>query len=260
MENVDKMEDTLEIHQQNGNIVRIKTGIGGLDNLIEGGFPKGSNIVVTGAPGCGKSIFGMGFIAQGCKNGEKCLYITVEQTPNEIVEQAMQFNWDFKQWENNGSLIFAALDYRKLSEMNTYTELRRLIEENHYDRMVIDSMTITDSPPTINNLIDGADRGLQPSALTMMNRTNVMSLFEVTKKNGVTTVSISQKIEGKPGDTVDNVSEFIGDGLVLMNATEMGDYLERTLKVKKLRKTKIDGISYPFDFTDGCISLKSKDV
>ncbi len=255
------MEDNLELKEEKRNMDRVKTGVKGLDELIQGGFPKGSNIVVTGAPGSGKSIFAMNYIAQGCKNGEKCLYIAVDQIPDDIAEQAILFNWNFNQWENEGLIKFVHLNHRSLSEMHTYDELRKLIQENHYDRLVIDSTTsITDSPPSINDLVDGADRGLQPSAFTMMNRANVMQLFEITKKHGTTTVSISQKVEGKPGDTVDNISEFIGDGLILMNATEMGDYLERTIRVKKLRKTKIDGISHPFKFTDIGISLKSKDV
>jgi len=262
MENVKEMEDTLETHQQKGNIVRVKTGIGGLDELIEGGFPKGSNIVVTGTPGSGKSIFAMNYIAQGCKNGEKCLYITIDQLPDDIADQAMLFNWNFNQWENEGLVKFVHLNFRKLSEMNTYDGLRRLIQENHYDRLVIDSTTsITDSPPSINDLVDGTDRGLQPSAFTMMNRANVMELFEVTKKHGTTTVSISQKVEGKPGDTVDNISEFIGDGLILMEMKILGETSQRTLQIKKLRKTNVDVVPQNFEFTeDGISIMKSNDV
>ncbi|RLF52915.1 MAG: hypothetical protein DRN24_02405 [Thermoplasmata archaeon] len=240
---------------------RVRTGVKGLDELIEGGFPRGSNIVVTGVAGTGKSIFGMGFIAEGCRNNEKCLYITVEQSPDEIVEQAMQFNWDFNQWESEGKLKIVALDYRRLSEMETYNELTRLIEENHYDRLVIDSITsIVNSPIPPYSIADGADRGLHLPALAEMNRANVMTLFELTKKHGVTTVSISQKVEGKPGDTLDNISEFIGDGLILLEFDEIGSSLERTIRVKKLRKTKIDGISHPFDFTNEGIFIKQKDV
>lgn len=251
------MEYNLDFKEEKINMQRVKTGVKGLDDLIEGGFPKGSNIVVTGSPGSGKSIFAMNYIAQGCKNGEKCLYIAVDQIPEDIVEQAMLFNWNFHQWENEGLVKFVHLNHRSLCEMNTYDELRRLIKENHFDRLVIDSTTsITDSPPSINDIVDGADRGLQPSAFTMINRANVMELFEITKKHGTTTVSISQKVEGKPGDTVDTISEFIGDGLILLGSNEIGDNLNRTLKIKKLRKTKIDGISHEFDFTNEGISLK----
>ena len=235
------MEDTINIQEEKWDIVRVKTGIPGLDEITEGGFPKGSNIVVTGTPG----------------TGEKCLYITVEQSPDEIVKQAWQFNWDFRQWENEGNLKFIGLDFRKLSEMKTYDELTRLIEENHYDRMVIDSITsIADSPLTPYSLADGADRGLHPSALTMMNRANVLALFDVTKKHGVTTVSISQKVEGKPGDTLDNISEFIGDGLVLLETKLLGETSNRTLLIKKLRKTNIDVVPHNFEFTNEGIVVK----
>ena len=256
------MEDTINIQENRRKIERIKTGIEGLDDKIEGGFPKGSNIVVTGTPGSGKSIFAMGYIAQGCKNGEKCLYITVEQTPDEIKDQAWQFNWDYHKWENEGLLKFVHLNFKKLSEMKTYDELEWNIKENHYDRMVIDSTTsISDSPLTPYSLADGADRGLHPSALTMMNRANVLALFDTTKKHGVTTVSVSQKIEGKPGDTLDNISEFIGDGLVLLEIKLLEETAQRTLQVKKLRKTNIDVVPYNFEFTeDGISIMKSNDV
>jgi len=240
---------------------RVRTGVKGLDELIEGGFPRGSNIVVTGVAGTGKSIFAMNFIAEGCRNNEKCLYITIEQAPDEIVEQAMQFNWDFNQWENEGKLKIVALDYRRLSEMETYNELTRLIEENHYERLVIDSITsIVNSPIPPYSIADGADRGLQLPALAEMNRANVMALFELIKKHGVTTVSISQKVEGKPGDTLDNISEFIGDGLILLGLVEVGDELKRTIKVKKLRKTKINGLTHTFEFVSSGIVMKSKEV
>jgi KaiC/GvpD/RAD55 family RecA-like ATPase len=251
------MEDTINIQEEKKEVDRLKTGIKGLDDKIEGGFPKGSTIVVTGTPGTGKSIFAMGYIAQGCKNGEKCLYLTVEQTPDEIADQAMQFNWDYNQWENEGLLKFVHLNFRKLSEMKTYDELERQIEENHYDRMVIDSTTsISDSPLTPYSLADGADRGLHPSALTMMNRANVLALFEVTKKHGVTTVCISQKVEGKPGDTLDNISEFIGDGLILLERKLIGKTSNRIVEIKKLRKTKIDDVPHNFEFINEGIALK----
>ena len=244
------------------NISRVKTGIQGLDNLIEGGFPRGSNIVVTGVAGTGKSIFAMNFIAEGCRNNEKCLYITVEQSPDEIVEQAMQFNWDFNQWENEGKLKIVALDYRRLSEMETYNELTRLVEENHYDRLVIDSITsIVNSPISPYTIADGADRGLHLPALAEMNRANVMTLFELTKKHGITTVSISQKVEGKPGDTLDNISEFIGDGLILMERKIIGKVSNRVIEVKKLRKTNVNDIPHNFEFTrEGILLHSDKDV
>jgi circadian clock protein KaiC len=245
--------ETLEL----GKIKRVKTGIEGLDELIQGGFPEGSTIVVTGAPGSGKSIFGMDFIAEGCKNGEKCLFMTVEQLADEIIKQAMQFGWDFAQWEKEGKLKIISLSSHRFFEMNALSDIRQKVEEEHYDRIVIDSITsIINAPFTIHGIVDGADRGLHPRALIEISRAEVISLIDLLQSNAITTVVMSQKIEGMPGDTSDNVSEFKGDGLIVMNSAAIGRTLNRTIQVKKLRKTKIDGVPHTFDFVQDGISLK----
>ncbi|MGF3584302.1 MAG: RAD55 family ATPase, partial [Thermoplasmatota archaeon] len=123
-------------------------------------------------------------------------------------------------------------------------------------RVVIDSITsIVFAPFSIHSIVDGADRGLQPHALTEMSRAEVISLIDLLQYNGITTVVTSQKVEGMPGDTYDTVSEFKGDGLIVLNSAAVGKTLNRTLQVKKLRKTKIDGVPHTFEFTDRGISL-----
>lgn len=251
------MEGLTKINDLENRMERVKTGIEGLDDLIEGGFPKGSNVVITGTPGTGKSIFGMNYIAEGCKNGEKCLYITVEQPIDEIVEQARQFGWDFNQWKNEEKLKIVSFGPQKLFEMKTIDDIKQHIEENHYDRVVIDSITsLVHAPFSTHSIVDGADRGLQPRALIEMSRAQVISIIDLLQSHRITTILTSQKVEGMPGDTYDNVSEFKTDGLIIMNSAAIGRTLNRTIQVKKLRKTKIDGVPHTFDFAQDGISLK----
>jgi archaellum biogenesis ATPase FlaH len=49
-------------------IERCKTGIPGLDDLLRGGFPRGSAIVITGTPGTAKTIFALQFVVNGALN------------------------------------------------------------------------------------------------------------------------------------------------------------------------------------------------
>jgi KaiC/GvpD/RAD55 family RecA-like ATPase len=169
----------------------------------------------------------------------------------------MQFGWDFNQWEKEGKLKVVSLSSQKLFEMNALSDIRQHVEENHYDRVVIDSITsLVYAPFTIHSIVDGADRGLQPRALIEISRAEVISLIDLLQYNGITTVVTSQKVEGMPGDTYDNVSEFKGDGLVVLNSAAIGRTLNRTLQVKKLRKTKIDGVPHTFEFAQNGISLK----
>jgi KaiC/GvpD/RAD55 family RecA-like ATPase len=77
---------------------------------------------------------------------------------------------------------------------------------------------------------------------------------------GITCIGIAQKVEGLPGDTVDNVSEFKADALLCLDFIEIGEDINRTIKVKKMRKTEINGLTHTFEFTPTGIVLKRKEV
>src|SRR3989338_7547456 len=75
-------------------IKRLKTGIIGFDQLIEGGLPQNSLVLLAGATGTGKSTFAMNFLMEGLKNGEPGVYITLEDQVSETIKQMQQFGWD----------------------------------------------------------------------------------------------------------------------------------------------------------------------
>jgi len=81
------------------DVSRPRTGVKGIDDLIEGGIPEGFLVAVTGEPGCGKTIFSIHFINQGILDGDKYIYITTEESKESIVKQASQFGMDFEKAE-----------------------------------------------------------------------------------------------------------------------------------------------------------------
>ena len=64
----------------------LETGIPGLDTLLKGGLPKGRIISVCGGPGTGKTTFGIQFLIQGALNGENGALLSLEETPEQILE------------------------------------------------------------------------------------------------------------------------------------------------------------------------------
>jgi KaiC/GvpD/RAD55 family RecA-like ATPase len=65
---------------------RVKTGISGLDEMLNGGIPAGRHVALYGGPGSGKTSFCFEYLYQGAKMGENGLYISLEETADDIID------------------------------------------------------------------------------------------------------------------------------------------------------------------------------
>jgi len=95
----------LSLREKGRVVERKSTGVIGLDELVNGGFPNHCGIVLTGPSGCGKSLFCKQFIWEGLKNGEFGLYVALDHPPNEIRESMAAFGWDVTPYEDKGMFI-----------------------------------------------------------------------------------------------------------------------------------------------------------
>jgi len=77
------------------SIERLSIGIPELDRILAGGIPRGFSVAVTGEPGTGKTILCIQFVAQGIREGDRCIYVTTEESRESIIVQAGQFGFDF---------------------------------------------------------------------------------------------------------------------------------------------------------------------
>src|SRR5512137_3011824 len=79
---------------------RSKSGIPGYDELIGGGFHKGTVNTVTGSSGTGKTVFASQFIQFGVKNGERGMIITPSESSEYLKREMMaSFGWDLSAME-----------------------------------------------------------------------------------------------------------------------------------------------------------------
>jgi len=69
-------------------------GIGGLDDVLSGGLERGRVFLLEGSPGTGKTTIALQFLKTGAANGERCLYITLSETEDELHSSARSHNWD----------------------------------------------------------------------------------------------------------------------------------------------------------------------
>jgi len=219
---------------ENKSIQRVTSGIPGLDPLMEGGFIKGSNIIVSGLQGTGKTAFAIGFIAEGCKNGEKCLYITAEQSPASIMMQSLQFQMPYPKWEAQGDLQFAYLNFKKPMSTKLLNYIIRTIEQNPWDRMAIDSISaLMDAPFASFN--------------------NILELFEKTAEYDITTVCVARKVAEK--DRASEFIEYVGDALINLEAGTIGKTPSRTLQYRKMRLTNVERSPHNYEITKNGFTL-----
>lgn len=87
----------------------VPTGIQGLDAMLgAGGYHKGSSILISGASGSGKTIFGAHFADATCSRGERCLYFAFEESPGQIVRNVLSVGIDLRRHLDSGLLRFEA--------------------------------------------------------------------------------------------------------------------------------------------------------
>jgi circadian clock protein KaiC len=70
-----------------------QTGIEGLDNVLAGGFDRGRTFLVEGSPGTGKTTIALQFLLMGAAAGERCLYVTLSETEDELRATAASHGW-----------------------------------------------------------------------------------------------------------------------------------------------------------------------
>ena len=75
---------------------KLKTGVTGLDQMLDGGLIPGRPYIVSGTSGTGKTTLAMRFLIEGAKNGENVLYVALDEPPNEVKANIASLGWDLK--------------------------------------------------------------------------------------------------------------------------------------------------------------------
>lgn len=239
-------------------ISRVATGIKGFDELVEGGFPKGSFTLISGNPGTGKSIFCMQTAFNVASKGNPALYISFEQTEDVLKEQLLQFGFDFK--KVNGKLKLLFLDPNNPQVMDI---ILKEIKKIKAEFVVIDSLASLTSGPsnqTPNFNVQQIMDSVIPIPLDAENlaRMKVKLILDTIRTTKATALLTSEIIHGQDGYSRDTLSEFLCDAIILLHSVE-GEEGFRTLSIPKIRLTKQKSGIYSFEMTKKGIIVKSSE-
>jgi KaiC/GvpD/RAD55 family RecA-like ATPase len=222
---------------------RIKSGIPGLDDLIEGGFPESSSILVSGGPGCGKSIFCMQFLYNGAKlYGEPGAYITLEEGAHNLWWNMQRFKWDLLPLEKQNLLKIYKFEPSMNMKDDIEGQTKRIVEkakEMGAKRLVIDSVTAFSLWLEDTNKI----------------RYAMYILIEELRKMDITTILTCETSGKKDELSRFGVEEFLTDGVIMLYFFPP----HRSMFIRKMRGTNNDKSVHPFEISDKGIEINSRE-
>lgn len=217
---------------------KVKTGLDGLDEMLFGGIPKGSTVVVMGSFGTGKTTFGLQFLNQGLAEGEKGVYISLEEDRESILADAEAHGWDLRSKLNEKQLEIVKLEPTdaKVTIQRIKSELPEFIKKFGASRIVVDSVSLL-------NLLFDTDHD---------RRTNLFNLSQMIKKTGATLIMTAEVKDDNPFASRDGLIEYVADGVISLRYLEMQsrNELMLSLRIIKMRRTEHSRKITPYSITN----------
>jgi len=233
-------------------VKRVKTGIPGMDEILNGGFPKRNVVLLAGGPGTGKTIFGMQYLWAGISQyNEPGIYVALEEHPVQVRINMEQFGWDVRQYEENGK--FAIVD-------GFTAGIGEAAKREKY---------VVRAPDDVQALVDviraairdiGAERVVVDSVTTLyltkpvVARNTVLQIKKVLSGMGCTAILVSQVSVTDRGFGGPGV-EHAADGIIRLDLEEIKGELQRSLIVWKMRGTAHSMRRHPFEITNNGIRV-----
>jgi len=221
---------------------RVKTGITGLDELIEGGLIPRSLNLLTGTAGTGKTLMSSQFIYNGLKDyDQSAVYVSFEEPIEAIKENRLSFGWDFTPYEKKEKVVFVRYDPFHVEDI--YELIETNVKKLGAERVVIDSVSalglyVRDTPEI---------------------RRMIFNVAFLLRKLSCTTLLISEILPMQESLSRFGVEEFVSDGVIVLYYNKVGSQFSRSLTVWKMRNSDHSNKIHPYKITSKGITVYSKE-
>ncbi|MFA5357591.1 MAG: ATPase domain-containing protein [archaeon] len=249
-------------------IVRTKFGIQGLDSALKGGIPEGNIVLISGGAGTGKSTLALQYAVNGALLfGEKALYISTEQGREELIKQAAGFNWNINDLEQKSLVKIIYFDIT-VGE-NFMTKIDDAIQKFNPKRIVVDSLTTLTDSLLISGITDDSGFSMVqiaesvnpiPRTEQVVAKSILYKLFKELRKYRLTTLMTTELPESDGQLSADGVSEFIADGVIMLNYVGVGSVDFRSLILRKMRYTDHNKATIPYAMESNGIVIKESEI
>ena len=217
---------------------KIKSGVVGLDSLLDGGVNENSTTVVIGTSGAGKTTFATQFLRRGLESGNDSLFVSLDENQSQIIKEAVEMGWtDIHDYLDDGSLVFIDASGKKFSKF-IHHELPTFVEEwkGSESRIVVDPLT-----PVIWSTEGRYEQ-----------RELLMLLLKETKNIGTTVCTLEE--HGTAGDLSGNeivIPMYLADSVIHLKYTRWEGATSRVLEIVKCRNSRHSELSHPYTIVPG---------
>lgn len=223
---------------------KLETGISGFDHIAHGGLPRNRATLVAGTAGSAKTMFASQFLASGIMNfGESGVFVTFEETPEDIRENLASFGWNVAEWEAQKKWAF--VDVSPNIDEETFisgdfelsaiiARIQHAVTEVKASRLVLDSIGAL-----FAQLHDG-----------YIVRRELFAILTALKRMGVTSIVTAERTSDYGDIARFGVEEFVADNVVLLRNPLDLEKRRRTIEIMKFRGSNHQKGECPFTILD----------
>ncbi|HDD40012.1 MAG: recombinase RecA [Thaumarchaeota archaeon] len=218
---------------------RVSTGIPKLDQMLGGGLLKGRTYLVTGETGVGKTILSLQFLLEGLKNGEQCIYVSLDERIEGVLRGALSLGWDLWEYVNNG--LFYPFEFRLFAE-----DLRKFGKES---KAFVNALEKIARGRNISRIvldpISALAAGAREELVIREYLREIVNMIE--ERFGATTLLTCDIPTGSNKLSRFGFEEFLSSGVIVLGIIRFYGKLLKTIYVRKMRWSKVDPSIYIFE-------------
>ena len=216
---------------------KIKSGIFGLNHLLDGGMNENSTTVVIGRSGAGKTTFATQFIRRGLEEGQEGIFVSLDENKEQIIREAVEMGWgDILDYLQDELLVFIDASGREFSNF-IRKELPAFVEDwkGANARIAVDPLT-----PVMWSTKESYEQ-----------RDLIGFMLKQTRRVGTVLCTLEEHGAGDLTSPETVIPMYLADCVIHLRYRSAGADVDRELKIVKARSSRHSQLAHPYHIVRG---------
>jgi len=213
----------------------LKTWVEGFDEMLGGGLPEKSVILMTGEPGSGYDVLAQQILYQNALQGSKVAYFSTTRAPEALREDFETFGWNVAPLQEKGNWLFFDVNVPDVIQVLS-ERIPKVVAEGRW--VLLDSLSYLVLTQKYRSVIGVVE----------------LLLRSAKQHGGVHFMLLTQKMHDTETETT---MQHLADGVMEFSAQEMAGGIDRRLRMKKMRRAVYEPRLIPFNITERGITIET---